>query len=460
MSLTSDELNNVNGLYNKLTQHDYKNNEKEKYYEGKNTVRSLGIAIPPQLSTVQNIVGWAATIVNVIEERLDFQGYIDPSNLGLQEVFRANDLSTESSLAHRDALIYGVSYLAVGKGLEENGEPNPLITVESPKKFISDYNLRTRRLQSALSVNRNSEGRATTGALYLPNETIYLECDSFGKWYEVFRDIHNLGRVPVTRLVNNPRTGEVNGTSEITPTVKGLIKEASRTLLHMAISSEFFSSPQRYILGASDSAFTDADGNPVDSWTAIIGRISMLSRDENGEMPQVGEFKTNSPAPFIEQTKLYTELVAAAAGIPSNYFGFNNNANPTSADALRVMETRLIKTAERKQASYNKGWLEAARLALLVRDGEVDNQRFAEVTTQWKDPSQITQSAAADATQKLVQSGVLLPDSEITYNRLGFSDSDKVILTQEKKQADAILLTTNLAQAVTNVVSPETIQGQ
>lgn len=458
MSLTYDELNNVNGLFNKLTHHDFKNSEKEKYYEGKNRVSSLGIAIPPQLSTVQNIVGWASTIVNVIEERLDFQGYIDPANLGLQDIFRANDLSTESSLAHRDALIYGVSYLAVGKGIEEYGEPAELITVESPKKFTADYNLRTRRLDSALSVTRDNEGRPVTAALYLPDATIYLEYKN-RTWYEIFRDEHNLGRVPVTRLVNNPRTGEVNGTSEITPTVMGLIKEASRTLLHMAISSEFFSSPQRYILGASEDSFTDSDGNPVDAWTAIVGRISMLSRDENGEMPQVGEFQTNSPAPFIEQTKLYTELVAAAAGIPSNYFGNSNNANPTSADALRVMETRLLRTAERKQASYTKGYLEAARLALLIRDGEVDTTAFAQVSTQWKDPSQITQSAAADATTKLISAGVLLPDSEVTYNRLGFSDSDKITLTQEKETADAILLTANLAQAVTNVVSPNT-QGQ
>lgn len=460
MSLTNDELNNVNSLFKQLTHHDGKNAEKEKYYEGKNRVSSLGIAIPPQLSQAQNIVGWAGTVVNVIEERLDFRGFIDPANTGIQDIFRANDLATEASLAHRDALIYGVAYIVVGKGNTAFGEPEVLITVESPKKMTAHYNLRTRRLDSALSVTRGDDGVPKSGALYLENETIYLGYKKNAGWFEVDRDVHNLGRVPVTRIVNNPRTGETNGSSEITPAIMGNIKEASRSLLHMAISSEFFSTPQRYILGAAEGAFEDADGNPIDAWSAIVGRISLLARDENDNMPQVGEFSSNSPEPFIAQVKLYAELCAANAGIPMEYFGVENGgANPTSADALRVRETRLIKTAERKQASFAKAWLEAARIALLIRDGSVPEEFNTSVKVDWKDPSQITQSASADATQKLISSGVLLPDSEVTYNRLGFSDSDKVVLRSEKQAADAQLLVANLAQAASNV-TPITDENQ
>lgn len=452
MSLSNNELDNINGLFTKLLGHDYKNAEKEKYYEGKNRVSSLGIAIPPSLSTVQNIVGWAGTVVNVIEERLDFKGYTDIAGLGVQDIYRDNDLGVESSQAHRDALIYGVSYIAVGKGVEENGEPPVLITIESPKKFTADYDLRSRRLKSALSVTRDEEGRPITGALYLENETIYL-LNINGRWTEADRNIHNLGRLPITRLVNNPRTGEINGSSEITPAIMGNIKEASRVLLHMAISSEFFSAPQRYVLGASQEAFMDADGNPIDGWSAIVGRLQVLARDESGQLPQVGEFKSNSPQPFIEQVKLYAELVSANAGVPSNYFGFNNQANPTSADALRVMDTRLIKTAERKQSSFARGWLEAARLALLIRDGEIPADFTKSVSVNWGNPAQITQSAAADATSKLVNIGVLLPDSEVTYDGLGLTDSQKVVLREEKSAADAKLLVANLAQAATTVVN-------
>lgn len=460
MPLNSSEYANIDGLYTQLKKYDAVNMEKQHLYEGKNKVKPLGIAIDPQLVKVQTALGWVATVVNVFEERLDFEGFLDKSgNTGIQDIVRANDLDLESTLAHRDSLIYGVGFVAVGSGNPEMGEPSPLITVESPKKFTADYDLRTRRISSALSVNRNSKGVPVTGALYLDNETIYLEYIN-SKWVEVFRDNHNLGRVPVARIVNNPRTGELNGSSEITPAVKDIIDSATRTLQHMAISSEFFSAPKYALLGAARDALEDSDGNPINALKAITGNIwDIPLNDDTGTpmMPQLEQLSANSPAPFIEQIKLYAQLLSQATGVPSNYLGFQTD-NPTSADALKAMEIRLIKAAERKQISFARGWMEVARLAMLVRDGEVPENFNENVSVQWKDPAQITQSAAADATFKLIQSGVLLPDSEVTYSRLGLTDSDKEVLKEEKKAFDAKTLLNNLATAADNAAG-ETVEA-
>jgi hypothetical protein len=462
MPLTSSENANIDGLYRQLKNHDPKNLEKQHLYEGKNKVKPLGIAIDPQLAKVQTALGWAGTVVNVFEERLDFQGYLDKSDsLGIQEIVRSNDLDLEATLAHRDALIYGVSFVAVGSGDTQNGEPTPLITVESPKKFTAEYDLRTRRIKSALSVNRNSKGEPTTGALYLDNETVYLEYVN-NRWVEVFRDVHNLGRVPVARIVNNPRTGELNGSSEITPAVKDIIESATRTLQHMAITSEFFSAPKWALLGAARDALEDSDGNPVNALKVLTGSILDIPLNDdagNPMMPELKQLTANSPAPFIDQIKVYAQLLSQATGVPSNYLGFHTD-NPTSADALKAMEIRLIKAAERKQASFARGWMEVARLALLVRDGSVPEEFNENVSVQWKDPAQITQSAAADATFKLIQAGVLLPDSEVTYSRLGLTDTDKEILTKEKREFDARTLLNNLATAADAVAGEEVQPGE
>lgn len=462
MPLNSSEYANIDGLYNKLRKYDSVNLEKQYLYEGKNKVKPLGIAVDPKLVRVQTSLGWVSTVVNVFEERLDFEGFLDKSNnTGVQDIFRANDLDLESTLAHRDALIYGVGFVAVGTGNPDMGEPNPLITVESPKKFTADYDLRTRRIRSALSVNRNDKGQPISGALYLENETVYLDFFN-NKWVETFRDVHNLGRVPVARIVNNPRTGELNGSSEITPAVKDLIDSATRTLQHMSISSEFFSAPKYALLGAARDALEDSDGNPINALKAITGNIwDIPLNDDTGApmMPQLEQLNANSPAPFIEQIKLYAQLLSQATGVPSNYLGFQTD-NPTSADALKAMEIRLIKAAERKQISFARGWMEVARLAMLVRDGEVPENFSENISVQWKDPAQITQSAAADATFKLIQAGVLLPDSEITYNRLGLTDSDKQILTEEKRSFDAKTLLNNLATAGDTAAGEEVVAGE
>jgi hypothetical protein len=110
------------------------------------------------------------------------------------------------------------------------------------------------------------------------------------------------------------------------------------------------------------------------------------------------------------------------------------------------MEARLIKRAERRQRQFGRTWGEVARLALLVRDGSIPAEA-SEIRPIWRDASTPTRAAAADEAVKLISAGVLLPDSEITYNRIGLSELDKKILRQEKEVAQATNLIANLAAA-------------
>jgi hypothetical protein len=110
------------------------------------------------------------------------------------------------------------------------------------------------------------------------------------------------------------------------------------------------------------------------------------------------------------------------------------------------MEARLVKRAERRQRQFGRTWTEVAKLALLVRDGEVPPQA-SEIRPIWRDASTPTRAAAADEAVKLIAAGVFLPNSEITYNRIGLSESDKQVLRREKEVAQATNLIANLASA-------------
>lgn len=443
MSLSQDELGLIRSLAKKLSRHQSDNAVKENYYEGKNRLKDLNISIPPSLKLVDAVVGWSGTAVDVLEERLDFEGYIGADTLGLNEIFRANDLDLESGLGHKDALIYGTGFVFVGKGRE--GEADPLITIESPKRATAIYDMRTRRLGAALLVTSDANGEILTGSLYLPNETIYFE--SYERTFiETFRDVHNLGRVPVAPLINNPRSGDPHGRSEITRAVRSITDSAMRTLLGAEVAREFYSAPQRFVLGAKEETFTDADGNPLNPWTVIQGRVQALPyNDDDGVMPQVGQFSANSPAPYFDQIRAYAQMVAAETALPASYFGFQTD-NPASADAIRQMEARLIKRAERRQRQFGRTWTEVAKLALLVRDGVIPAEA-SNIRPVWRDAATPTRAAAADEVVKMIGAGVFLPDSEITYNRLGLSDSDKAVLKNEKRVAQATQLVGNLAAA-------------
>ena len=442
MSLSPEELYTLEHLSEKLKSHQPKNLELEYYYEGKTKLKDFRISIPPQLSTAQVVVGWPGTVVSVLEERLDLEGFIAPEALGLNQIYRQNNLDSEGSYGHTDALIYGTGFIVIGKGAE--GEPDPLITLESPNRMTAEYDLRLRRVTSALMMNYDLNGKARSGVLYLPNETITVFYEN-GNWFDLERDVHNMGRVPVVPLVNNPRSSDPNGRSEITRAVKSYTDSAMRTLLGAEIAREFYSAPQRYILGADESAFYDNDGQPLNPWSVYQGRILALPYNETEQqMPQVGQFQANSTQPYFEQIRSLAQMLAAEAAIPPSYLGFQTD-NPASADAIRQMESRLVKRAERRQAQFGRAWTEAMQIALLVRDGSIP-QEATEIRPIWRDASTPTRAAAADEAVKLISAGVLLPDSEVTYNRIGLSDSDKQVLRSEKLAARGTDLIAQLSQ--------------
>lgn len=435
--LSDDERRLVGEMLFKLSQHKLGNDEKLAYYEGTQTVQQLGIAIPPNLANVQAVVGWAGTTVDVLEERLDWYGWAsETDDFGLGEVYRDNALSVESSRPHLDGLVYGTSFVVVGSGL--NGEPSPLVTTHSPQGMTGLYDPRTRRLRAALASTAAESVWATGGTvaavtLYMPDVTIYLSRDTLGgEWRVDERDEHRLGRVPVVQFENRARNDAV-GRSEITPAVRSYTDQAVRTMLAMEIHREFYQAPQRYAMGVDESNFVNADGTKRTGWETIMGRVWALPRNDDGELPQVGQFTPASPTPYLEQVKGLAQLLAAEAAIPPSYLGFQTD-NPASADAIQRSEARLVKRAERRQASFGRSWLEVGRLALLVRDGAVPDG-YSDIAPKWRDAATPTRSAAADEATKLVGSGILPPDSSVTYDRIGLSPAEQRQVAADRRRA-------------------------
>ena len=430
--LSDDENDLINAMVNHLSVYEPSNALKLAYYEGEQTTQLFGIAIPPNFSNVKAVAGWGGTAVDVLEERLDWYGWRGDGDLfGLPDVYAANNLALDSSKAHLDALIYGTSFAVVGSG--DAGEPNPLVTVHSPRSMTGIWNARARRLDAALSVVTDN-GTAVEATLYLPDETVVVSrAQAGGRWIVEDRDRHRIGRPLVVQLENRARN-DVIGRSEISKAVRYYTDAAVRTMLAMEVHREFYQAPQRYALGVSAEDFTSSDGTVRSGWETVMGRVWAIDRDDNGDLPQVGQFTPASPTPYIEQVKTLAQLLAAELGIPAAYLGFQTD-NPASADAIRAGEARLIKRAERRQQAFGHSWMEVARLALLVRDGRVPQGFESAVSPRWRDAATPTRAAAADEAVKLIGAGVLSPDSPVTYDRLGLDPDEQRQLAADKRRA-------------------------
>jgi len=451
-TLSQEEQYQLDLLLGKLARFEARNRIKEAYYEGEQRVRQLGISIPPRvLDAIRTVVGWSGTAVDVLEERLDWLGWVESgTDFGLADVFSANDLDVDSGLGHLDALIYGIAFACVGSGAD--GEPDQLITVESPRDMTGIWNPRTRRLGSAASRFKDPETHAEVEAtLYLPDQTIYMSRGSSSvPWEVINRDQHNLGRVPVAPLVNRPRASRVNGRSEISQAVRGYTDAAVRTLLGMEVNREFYSAPQRYAVGVSENMFQKADGGTITGWEAISGRMLVAPYDEDNPeaTPSVGQFAQSQPGPYLEQVRGLAQMFAAECAIPPTYLGFASD-QAASADAIRAMETRLVKRAERRQLVFGKAWLEVARLIMLMREGSVPKGFETEVAVRWRDAATPTRSAAADEATKLVGAGVLPADSQVTYDRIGLTDVEVAQVEKDKRKATLRDLAAQQTQATT-----------
>ena len=407
------------------------NDEAEKRYSGTWVAEQFGISIPPRMQSLHTVAGWGGTVVDVLEERLDWLGWgSDGDDRGLGAIYSANGLDVDSGMAHLDSLIFGLSFVSVGTGFQ--GEPNPLITPHSPTTMTARWDRRTRRLSSALAVVER-DGQVVEVTLYQPDSTVVFE-KAQGLWAAVDRDQHNLGRLPVVLVPNRVRGSRELGRSEITKAVRYYADAAARTLLGLEVNREFYNAPQRIGLNIDDSMFVDEAGNSVSPWTSIQGRIWNVPPNDDGmPEPKVLQFDPASPAPYIDQVKGYATLLAAEAGIPPAYLGFQTD-NPASADAIRAGEARLVKRAERRQASFGRAWLEVGRLALLVRDGAVPDDYDTAVSTRWRDAATPTRAAAADEATKLIGSGVLPADSSVTYDRIGLTPAEQRQVTADKRR--------------------------
>ena len=430
--LSDDEQVDLRGLLDRLAIFRSRNAVKDAYYEAEQHVRHMGIAIPPEVANrIRPVVGWASTVVDVPEERLDWYGWSEvDGDLGLADVYADNALDVESGPGHLDALLYGTSFVRVGSGAD--GEPTPLVTVHSPNTTTGRWDPRARRLTAAVTVTAVKDGLASEVVLDVVGVTITAQ-RAGGSWAVVDRDEHGLDRVPVARMANRPRASRSEGKSEITKAVRYYCDAAVRTVLGMEGNREFYGIPQLTLLGRGPDAFIDASGNPTSGWRIVAGHALAIDKDEDGDVPEIKQLQVGSPQPFLEQIKGWAQLLATEAGLPVTYLGFQSD-NPASADAIRAMEARLVKRAERRQVGFGRTWLEVARLALLVRDGEVPPDFYQRVSNRWRDAATPTRSAAADETTKYIAAGVLPPDSTVTYDRMGLNPAEQRQLAADKRR--------------------------
>lgn len=424
--LYDDEQATLTELWKVWTQKLKRNLTRKVYYDHKQVLQDLGIAIPPHLTDIGLVLGWPSKAVDMLARRIKLERFItagtDDDPLGVHELWRSNDMSIEFPQTVTSSLLYSCAFMMATPGGE--GEPDVLITSQSALYGSGLWDHRLRRLRAALSLNRFNElNQVEDFVFFMPGKTVRCRKTGDNTW-DIERYPHSLDRLPVEVLPYMPDLDRPFGRSRINRSVMAQTDSAIRTMYRMEISAEFYSSPQRWIMGADESMFVDEHGNPKSQWEAILGRVWAAGRDELGEAPTVGEFRPASQQPHLEQMRTLASQFAAETSLPLRALGIVQD-NPSSAEAMEFEERELIELAEFVMGScFGPRLVRLMQTALQIRDGWDDMPEPAtKLGVVWSNPANPPESALSDALVKLTTALPWLSQSRLALEMLNWDNA-------------------------------------
>lgn len=327
--------------------------KRQEIYDMKNKDIDYGITIPPELKRqYASSVGWCSRAVDSIADRLVFREFSN-DNFNLNTIFRMNSADVLFDDAILSALINSCSFIWVSEGLEDV----PRLQVISGADATGEIDPITRMLKEGYVVLKRD-------AYDSPIEELYFTTGYTQKYINQKADkrVYNSAPYPLlVPIIHRPDSSKPFGRSRITPSAEYWQRYARRTLERADISSEFYSIPQKYILGM------DSEAEKAEKWQASISSMLRIDKDSDGDKPVVGQFNQQSMAPFTEQLKNAASGFAGETGLTLDDLGFSTD-NPSSAEAIKASHETLRLMAEKAQRDFAIGFLNAGYLAACLRD--------------------------------------------------------------------------------------------
>lgn len=347
------DLKGKDYLSKKLEAHRPRVLERYRYYEMKKDDLSPGMVIPAEIRNLfKSTLGWCGKAVDSMADRLVFREFSDDI-FGFNEIFNMNNPDTFFDSAILSALISSCCFIYISTGEEDF----PRLQVIEGSNATGVIDPITGLLKEGYAVLKRDEyGKAETEAYFVPNKTLIYEN---GKLIEQYA--HAVPYPLLVPIIYRPDAVRPFGRSRITRAGIYFQKYAQRTLERADISAEFYSFPQKYVVGTSQ------DAEPMDKWKATISTLLEFTKDEEGDSPKLGQFTQQSMSPFTEQLRSAAAGFAGETGLTLDDLGFVTD-NPSSAEAIKSSHEQIRISSKKAQRCFGSGFLNVGYLASCLRD--------------------------------------------------------------------------------------------
>lgn len=407
--------------------------EKYCYFNANQNVVDLGISMPKNFRGLKPGVGWASRAVNTLSDRINFDGFAN-DKVGINDLLDDTGAFTVFGKAKSDALIAGCAFIAV-LPTEDSVKLLPFTAVEA----TGNIDQRTGLLDSGLAVLRwyqydpadaNARGWSKVGlvpqdyAVFTKDYTAYFINQQLA-WITV-----NPTKRPLLHVITHRQSADRPfGKSRISNTVRRIIDEVGRLKVRYEIAAEFYSTPQRYVNGLADGSVDNA------TLEAALGKIWTITKDEDGEKPEIGQLAQMSINQFSDQKKDLARDFCAETALTLRNLGYET-ANPTSAESLSAMSDDLLLEAQACQTEFGREFREIAISARMAIDKtDIIPSGLRAIEAAWKPVFQIDVASAGDAAYKLIQAMPELAGTTTLYRMLGMNVREAEELAEKSRNA-------------------------
>lgn len=446
--LPEEELGILNRLaqvwQTKLT----RNQIRYTYYSYKNRLKDFGISIPDTLRDVDTVIGWPAKAVNSLASRSRFDGFTfaDGDSPDLRDIVKRNKLKMVYKQAATSELISSCSFLTVSAGTGD--EPKAIISAYSALFAAAEWDRRKKRIRHGLTVIDTKKSPTSDDEepiwvnLYTDTDTWEIKREESG--WTSRRVPHEMGRPMMEPLVFRPSLDRPFGQSRITRAVMSITDSAVREALRSEVGAEFYTSPQKYILGVDDD-FLEGKSE----WDAYIGSIMALTKDEDGDTPRVGMFSQGTMQPHTEYMRSLAARFSGETSIPISELGVVHD-NPASAEAIYAAKESLVCEAEDMNEINGAALCEVAKMAIAISKGiplaDLDENDLS-IEAKFKNPAMPSIVSQADAIVKVITALPWVAESSVALEEFGFSDEQIRRLQTDKQKAEANAMIAQQIQA-------------
>ncbi len=441
--ITPVEQEMIDDLWNVYTSKLTRNTLKHKYYHGKNLLKDLGISIPPPLRNIETVVGWPAKAVDYPAARSTFEGFVfdNGENKLLNDIIKRNRLKVLYKQATKSELTNSCMFWTIDRGID--GEQSVVISSYSALFAAALWDYRKKRIKCGMSViDIDKHGKATWINIYTDDAILQLKRAGNNRF--VCTRLPNEQGIPLmVPMMYNPSLDRPFGNSRISRAVISITDSAVRQALRTEVSSEFFTAPQRYVLGADDDLFKNKDGTEMPKYLAYMASFLAITANENGDIPQAGQFPQMSMQPHNDYMRLLASRFAGETNIPISSLGVIHD-NPASAEAMYSAKEDLVIDVNDMNASNGEALETLGRLALAIAQDKTINDLTDEensITAKFKNPATPSIVSQADGVVKIASAVPGFGETDVALEELGFNQEQIKRIKNDKRLVEGKRLT-------------------